>query len=304
VRALSTFDLEEVLEVLDLEVTRKDMVVLGALLKAQKDPSDYIDFQTIREQLAKNEGSRKGKDPLIYRSLSKLEKDGFLKIDKSGHTHGYNSSISLMERALENLMAKKLESLEKDIEDADKKMESMSQMDSDALASRLIDISTGKKEKDHTVFAQGWDNILRLHDEKIASGLKKGDVVRVSLQWLSQTDYMDPKRMKMSKTLIERGVEFRALDHDRTEKEFRGNMRDFLIEVRNIGKVGYRILPRKDSTYQFMARNNEGIILIVSESPLSATWIPRTENPELVDSAIIGFDSDYEKGKDILDYED
>ena len=73
------FQHEQVLEIIGLERTRKDMVVLGALLKAQKAPTDFIDFATIREQLTLDEGSRKGKDPLIYRSLSVLEKEGFVK---------------------------------------------------------------------------------------------------------------------------------------------------------------------------------------------------------------------------------
>ena len=89
---------EEVLEIIGLGKTRKDMVVLGALLKAQKKPTDFINFKTLREQLAIDEGSRKGKDPLIYRSLSGLKKEGFLKIDKSGHKHGYNSNISTIKK--------------------------------------------------------------------------------------------------------------------------------------------------------------------------------------------------------------
>jgi hypothetical protein len=302
-RAVSTFVLEEVLEILNLEVTRKDMVVLGALLKAQKNPSDYVDFETLREQLAKDEGGRKGKDPLIYRSLSKLEKDGFLMIDKSGHTHGYSSSIAMMESALEKMLEKKLKSVENEMKDIDMDMATLSILESDALATRLVDYATGRQKKEQSVFAQGWDNILRLHDEKVLKGFKKGDVVRVSLQWLSKTDYMNPKRLKQSFNVIKSGVEFRALDHDKIEREFREDMREILEEARKIGAVGYRVYPRKDSTYQFLARNREGIVLIVSESPLSATWVPRTVNAELVDSAIDGFDRDFERGTDLLDFE-
>jgi DNA-binding PadR family transcriptional regulator len=303
VRELSTFDLEEVLEILELEVSRKDMVVLGALLKAQKSPSEFVDFESLREQLAKDEGGRRGKDPLIYRSLSRLEKDGFLKIDRSGHTHGYCSSIAMMESAIEKMLEEKLKNVENEMKEIDVDIATLSSLESDALATRLVDHATGRTRKEQSVFAQGWDNILRLHDDKVIKGLKKGDVVRVSLQWLSQTDYMNPKRLKQSFSVIKRGVEFRALDHDRIEREFRENMRKILEDAHQLGSVGYRVYPRKDSTYQFMARNKEGIVLIVSESPLSATWIPRTANPELVDNAIEGFDRDFERGTDLLDFE-
>jgi hypothetical protein len=298
-----TFDLDEVLEVLEIEVTRKDMVVLSALLKAQKEPSDYIDFETLREQLAKEEGSRKGKDPLIYRSLSNLEKDGFLKIDRSGHTHGYSSSIAMMEKALEGIIGEKLKSLERDIENVDSDLVDITRIDSDTLAYRLVDMATGKKRADQTVFAQGWDNIVRLHNEKVANVLKKGDVVRLTLQWFSQTNYSDPKRLQQTLSVIQRGGEFRVLDYDGAEREIRKNMYEYIKNAQDIGNVGYRIFPREDSTYQFMSRNREGIVLFISEKPLSATWIPRTENPELVDNAIDGFDRDYEQGIDILEYE-
>jgi hypothetical protein len=304
VRALSTFDLEEVLQILELDVNRKDMVVLGALLKAQKDPSDYVDFETLREQLAKDEGSRKGKDPLIYRSLSKLEKDRFIKIDKSGHTHGYNSSIAVMERALKKMLEEKMKSLEDELVSVDSDITTLSSMESDSVAYKLIDITTGKKRKDETVFAQGWDNIIRLHNEKVAKGLKKGDVVRMTLEWFSHANYSDPIRLKKTLSVIEHGAEFRVLDYDGIEKELRKNMRGYIMKAREIGNVGYRIFPREDSTYQFMSRNREGIVLFISERPMSATWIPRTENPKLVDNAIEGFDRDYEKGIDLLEYED
>ena len=57
---------------------------------------------------------------------------------------------------------------------------------------------------------------------------------------------------------------------------------------------------REDSTYQFVGRNSEGILLIVSENPLSVTWLPRSANPELLDNAIQSFDKDYSEGSDVI----
>ncbi|MFW9814262.1 MAG: hypothetical protein ACFFF9_17500, partial [Candidatus Thorarchaeota archaeon] len=226
------------------------------------------------------------------------------KIDKTGHTHGYCSSIAMMQTALEKMLGEKMKSFEDELVNVNSDITTLSSMDSDTVASRLVDIATGKKRKDRTAFAEGWDNIIRLHNEKIAKGLKKGDVVRITLQWFSNVDYQDPKRLKRTLAVIRQGADFRALDHDRNEKELRKYFREYIMKEPEMSNVGYRIFPREDRTYQFMARNKEGIVLFVSESPLSATWIPRTENPSLVDNAIDGFDRDYEKGIDILKYED
>lgn len=294
---------EEVLEIIGIDKTKKDMIVLGALLKAQKEPSDFINFETLREQLAIDEGSRKGKDSLIYRSLSWLEKEGFLKIDRSGHKHGYNSSIGIIEKALERIVLNNSKTLNEEIDIINTDVDKLSGMSSDSLASGLVDFAAGKVKFEKPIFAQGWDNIVKLITDKVYTGLTKGDVVRISLEWLSQTDYMNPNGLMNAEKIMEKGVEFRSLDHDRGEKEFRKNIRDFLVKMREEGKnLGYRILPRKDATYQFIARNTQGIVLVVSESPLSATWIPRNSNPELVDNAIESFDNDFELGTDILEF--
>ncbi|MFW9963599.1 MAG: hypothetical protein ACFFCX_08550 [Candidatus Sifarchaeia archaeon] len=295
---------EELLGILGIDASKKDMVVLGALLKAQEEPADYIDFETLREQLAKDEGSRRGKDPLIYRSLSWLEKEGFVKIDISGHKHGYNSSIATIETALERIVNHYIASMQNDLKQIDSEVNVLSEMNSETLASGLIDMSAGKSKIEKPVFAQGINNILNLLDEKVYKGLKKGDVVRITIEWLSQGDYLDARRILSAEKILKKGVELRALDHDRSEKQLRKDVRISIINWRKeFEKVGYRVFPRKDATYQFVSRNTEGIMLVVSENPLSATWLPKIVNPELVDNAIESFDSDYNLGTDILDFQ-
>jgi hypothetical protein len=303
---LSTFSkYGEVLEILGLELSRKDMIILSALLKAQESPSDYIDFKTLREQLTKEEGSEKGADPLIYRSLSRLENQGFLKIDKSGHKHGYSSNIDVIEKALKKKIAKKIRLMEKDLKDIDNTVTVLSDLNSDAVAIDMIDLMVGKRKIEKPVFVEGWDNFMKMINDKVFNGIKRGDVIRITLEWVVQHDYLNPSTLKMTESLLKEGVEFRSLDHDRGEKVIRVPFRQTIPLWRQKGyKAGYRILPKKEATYQFVGRNSEGIALIVSEQPLSITWVPRGSNPELVDNAIEYFDRDYEAGIDILEYEE
>ena len=294
---------EEIIDMIGLDVKSKDMLVLGALLKAQKDPTDFIDFESLREQLAIEEGFRKGKDSLIYRSLSWLESEGFLRIDKGGHKHGYNSNIATIQRALANLVTRSIKNSEKELKDIDSKVTVLSDMNSDAMASRLIELLAGKTKIERPVFAQGWEDIVKLLDDKVYNGLKKSDVVRIKLEWLSHIDYLARDRILNMRRIVEKGVEIRALDNDRGEEEMRQQLKKVLVKLREAGgDVGYMVFPRGDATYQFVSRNTEGIVLIVSESPLSATWLPRSGNTELVDNAIENFDKDYELGTDLLDY--
>jgi len=295
---------EELLEMLGLDATKKDMVILGALLKSQEEPADYIEFETLREQLEIDEGSRKGKDPLIYRSLSWLQKEGFVKIDSSGRKHGYNSSIATMERALEKIVNQNIVDMQNELKEIDSEIEVLSEINSVTLAARLIDYVAGKSKIEKPAFAQGMDNMLKLLDDKVYKGLKKGDVIRITLEWLSQGNYLNTRRLLNAENLLKKGVEFRALDHNRSERQLRKEAMQLIMDLRKeFQKVGYRVFPRKDATYQFVARNTEGIVLVVSENPLSATWLPRSANPELVDNAIDSFDQDYELGSDLEVFE-
>ena len=294
---------EELIDMIGLDTKSKDMLVLGALLKAQENPTDFIDFESLREQLAIEEGSRKGKDSLIYRSLSWLESEGFLRIDKSGHKHGYNSNIVTIQTALAKLVTRNIKNSEKELKDIDSKVSVLSDMNSDTMASRLIELLAGKMKIERPVFAQGWEDIVKLLDDKVYNGLKNSDVVRIKLEWLSHIDYLARGRILNMRRIVEKGVEIRALDNDRGEEEMRQQLKKVLVNLRETGgNVGYMIFPRQDATYQFVSRNTEGIVLIVSESPLSATWLPRTGNAELVDNAIENFDRDYKSGTDLLDY--
>jgi len=297
---------DEVLKIIGLDKTRKDMVVLGALLKAQKEPTDFIDFETLREQLAKDEGSKRGKDPLIYRSLSWLETQGFLEIDKSSHKHGYNTTISIMEKAVAKIIAIKIDLLEKELQQLDSEISNLSKMEEriSSITNRLVDLSVDKKDGEMPSFAQGWDNILQMLDEKVYKNLRKGDVVRITIDWLFQQDYMNSTRLKQLEQLYKKGVETRTLDRNGRDEKVRKNFREIILQWREKGySVGYQIFPRKDATYQFVGRNTEGIVLIVSESPLSATWMPRNTNPEIVDNAISTFEKDYDAGTDLAEFE-
>ncbi|MFW9843540.1 MAG: hypothetical protein ACFFEV_03075, partial [Candidatus Thorarchaeota archaeon] len=144
--------------------------------------------------------------------------------------------------------------------------------------------------------------VLQLIDDKVYDSLKKGDEVRFALEWMSRVDVLTPARVGRLMKLMEDGVNFRGLEHNKISKEHREAFKQLTLQYREQGhKPGFRICDKQDSTYQFVGRNDVGIVLIVSENPMSATWIPRSSNPDLVDNAIQTFDADYELGIDIED---
>ena len=291
----------DILEIIDWDLKRKDMIVLGALLKAQSEPTTFVDFESLREQLAKDEGGKKGKDSLIYRSLSWLEQTGLIQVDRSGHKHGYNSNVGMMHEVLRKELRNKSSDLMKEIKALDAEIHTMSEIGADSLAADIVALAAGAHTVDKPVFAQGWQNIIKLLDDKVYRNLKKNDIVRFTLEWYDRPEELEEPRVDKIEEMLKRGVEVRGLEHRKLEKK---SFKRFAQKIKDFHQKGYkaglRVCLREDSTYQFVGRNSEGILLIVSENPLSVTWLPRSANPELLDNAIQSFDKDYSEGSDVI----
>jgi len=177
---MSDVQYQSIIEILNFELHRKDMVILGTILKSQSGPKDYVDFETIRKQLAIDEGGKKGEDSLIYRSLSWLEKAGFVKVDRSKHKHGYNSDVGLIHKVFRKKMKEAIKETKSEIKDLDSVIEVLNNMDSEDIASDMISIAAGKHKIERPLFAEGWEDVLQLIDDKIYDHLKRGDFVRFS----------------------------------------------------------------------------------------------------------------------------
>ena len=52
-------------------------------------------------------------------------------------------------------------------------------------------------------------------------------------------------------------------------------------------------------TYNQVSFNQESMALIIAENPVTATWITRQFNPDLIDNAVKTFDKDWKKGKSL-----
>ncbi|TFG33916.1 hypothetical protein EU527_05910 [Candidatus Thorarchaeota archaeon] len=290
------------LQALNIDLSSKDMVVLGALLKSQNEPTKFVDFETIRGQLEVDEGGRKGKDSLIYRSLSLLESSGYIQVDRSSHKHGYNSSVRLLHTAIRKLKQERRNTYEKELNDLDNEIQNISDIDVESLQSKFVGLMVGEHALERPVFVTDWENILHLLDEKIYRDLTKGDIVRLTTEWLYRFDELDSFRVKKSESLLNKGVVFRGLERKKSDSSALAKRISLMKIWKTKGyDIGYRIKLKEDATYQFISRNSEGIVLILSESPFSATWLPRESNPELVDNAIENFDVDYNSGLDVFE---
>ncbi len=275
--------------------------VLKAILVTQGDQDAPVTFDEICLSLRNENLEKRIAQPLIYRSLSSLEKDGYIEVDKSRYKHRYWTGIAIIQAALEKAKATSLAGLRERIKQADSDMESISDASISSLATKLVETITGAPSQQQARFAQGYDDIYNMSMNTVYARSKRGDVVRICLDWISSNPSKAAERIMDIIRLLERGVEIRALGHTIWIPMNDGGARlsAFYRSVRDEGlPLTLKIYPRTERTYQFISRNQDGIVLIVSETPPTAAWITRGANPYLVDEAIDSFDKDFTAGVD------
>jgi len=300
-------DIRQVLDIIGFSLTDWKARVLKAILITQGNQDAPVTFDEIYLNLQNEKSGKRSAQPLVYRSLSSLEKDGYIEVDKSGYKHCYWTGIDIIHTALEKAKGMSIAGLKERVKQTDSDIESISDASISSLASKLVETSTGTPSQQHVRFAQGYDDIYSMSVNTVYAQSERGDIVRICLDWISSEPSRAAERMTDILRLLERGVEIRALGHTMWIPTDEGGVRlsAFYGSIRDEGlPLTLKIQPRTERTYQFISRNHDGIVLIVSETPPTATWIPRGANPYLVDEAISSFDKDFTAGVDVYQGED
>jgi len=294
-------DAFQLMDIIGFSLTDWRARVLKAILTTQGNQDAPVAFDEICLSLRNENLEKRIAQPLVYRSLSSLEKDGYIEVDKSSYKHRYWTGIDIIHAGLEKAKATSLAGLREKAKQADSDIESISDASISSLATKLVETITGTPSQQHARFAQGYDDIYRMSMNTVYSRSERGDVVRICLDWIISNPSKAAERIMDMIRLLERGVEIRALGHEIWTPVDEGGARlsAFYRSVRDEGlPLTLKIHPRTERTYQFISRNRDGIVLIVSENPPTATWIPRGANPYLVEETISSFDKDFTAGVD------
>ncbi|MFW9800950.1 MAG: hypothetical protein ACFFD9_10970 [Candidatus Thorarchaeota archaeon] len=293
---------DKALKALGLTTTEKRAQVLGALLRAQPEPGLAVGFGDIYDNLGGPTEKKPVAHPLIYRCLMSLEEQGFIQVDRGSYRHGYAASSNTILAALYGLAQDKIAALKEEIARLESEKQFLGRLDIDVLSTSMIELLTGERSEERTRFGYGKDGVRRLVDSEIHSKARQGDIVRVSLDWIVPRPSISEERLRSMVDLALKGIEFRGLGRMKLKKNVMRRFASVYEKLKQRGlKVGLRFMPNPKATYQLLGRNNEGIILIVSEEPVAATWIPRSANPFLIDDAIDSFDKDYLQARDVLE---
>ncbi|MHA2065955.1 MAG: hypothetical protein ACXABY_16410 [Candidatus Thorarchaeota archaeon] len=287
---------ESALAMIGVDPEERRMIVLRALIKAQKDHESFVSFEEIKESFRIEEGEKSVSDALLYRSLTSLEKGGYIIVDRTGYRHRYGSSHKVMRIGLKKAKQAAMKKLESKIDEIDSDIATLEHLDSQSLAGDFISIVTGRRIRSKAIFVEGLQSCFGVIDREICETSNRGDVIRFTSDWLRAEEDVEGRLTNIFDCLGKSSADVRILCRSSENSKLTEGYSTIIQKLYEKGhRMEMRRFPRDDATYQFVSKSGEGMMLIVAEAPLAATWISREDNLLLIDSAIESFEEDYAK---------
>ena len=294
--------------VMGSSVNSRTLNLLGAVLRIQEDPPAPLPFKRIYESMMKdNPGSRLTK-AWVQRVLKSLVNDSLIRVE-SEHAYRkmYLADVSTVMAGLEKIKSETIQKLNSQRSALSQQLDFMTSMDCGSLAENLVEGLTGDKQKLSSRFIKGMDEYYRVTNTTIYEPAKEGDIIRCSISTFAPYVQGAMERVDRIFVAAARGVEVRylvtieALKHDSsirleiTPDRLAKTIASFIRSLKEGLPIDIRFNDGPKNTYQFMSINNDSLAFMISENPLTAAWITRVFNPDLIDNAIASFDLQWEK---------
>ena len=192
-------------------------------------------------------------------------------------------------------------------------MEEVTKLECGTLAQQFVKEVTGATQEISSRIVKGVDELHRVLKYNMLDVAKKGDIIRATLLWVGP--FLGSGSVERVQEFVEtamRGVDVRYMvspDVLRADEIARENVDperavelvQGLNELRRKGvKFDFRAYVGPKTYFQ-VSLNNDNMALVITEDPMTATWITRDFNPDLIDNAVKSFDRDWKKAKSILD---
>lgn len=290
------------------------MNLLSVILKLQTDPPIPLTFADIYDQLLKDEPESKLTKAWVHRVIKALVEVQLVRIENpTAHRKRYIADVNTVMAGLEQIKSERIHVLETQQSEIDKTLDDVTKLDCGVLAQQFVKNVTGAQQKISSRIVRGVNELHRVLRYNMLDVAKKGDTIRVTVLWLGP--FVNGTTLDRSMKFIEaaqRGAEIRymlstdvfRLD-ELTDIELNVDgaveMMRNLVELKKSGvKFDIRIYDGP-KTYNQVSINNDNMALIIAEDPVTATWITRDFNPDLIDNAVKTFDRDWKKAKSFLD---
>lgn len=290
------------------------MKVLGVILRLQEVPPIPLTFAEIFEQLEKENPSTTLTRTWVHRVLKSLVDAQLIRVENpTAHRKKYIADVNTIVAGLEQLKSQKVEDLETRSRETNDELTKVVALDCGQLSKQLIRAVTGRQEEVSSRIVRGVEELHRVLRYNMLDVAGKGDVIRATALWVQP--FMDDETETRTRRFLEaaeRGAEVKYLisinifQLDRNKKKY-GSIEDIvgfvsiLTDMKERGKKFDVRLYAGPYTYNQISFNNDNMALVITENPVTATWMTRKFNPDLIDNAVKTFEKDWKKSKSILD---
>ena len=290
------------------------MSILAVILKLQEDPPIPLAFSDIYEQLQIDDPSTKLTKAWVHRVLKTLIETQLVRVDNpSAHRKKYIADVNTIMAGFEQIKSKKIEDLETKHSEIEKEIAEITALDCGHLSKEFVKSVTGRQEEVSSRIVRGVDELHRVLRFNMLEKAGEGDIIRATMLWAGPfLDEAIHDRVSRYFEAAERGAEIRYLitsdifnfsEMEETKQGLQGliGMMQELVDLRARGKEFDGRIYVGPKTYNQISFNNDSMALIIAENPVTATWLTRQFNPDLIDNAVKTFDKDWKKAKSILD---
>jgi len=310
--------LRDALEALGLKVgtveeESRTIGVLRAILKVQGNPPEPRAFAEVYESVLKENPESKLSKAWVHRVLKPLVENQLVRVEgQSTHRKRYVVNVNTIMTGLEYLKTERMVQIDEQIESLNSHKEHITKLDCGVLAQQLVRALTGEKQVPTTRIVRGVDELDRVLRYNITDVAKKGDVIRATVLWITPLLKGGEDRMMKFIDAAMKGADVRYLvtldilsAGDLVERDMDAQKMGEIIQgihkMRLSGiKFDVRVFPA-GKTYSQVSLNNQSTALVITENPLTATWLTREFNPDLIDNAVSSFDENWKAAKSMFE---
>jgi hypothetical protein len=288
--------------------------ILSVILKLQMRPPIALAFSEIYQQIEKEDPSITLTKAWVHKVLKALIDAQLIRVDNpTAHRKRYIADVNTVMAGLEQVKNQRVKQLEAQAQETHETLKKVNALDCGILAQEFVKSITGQQQEISSRVVRGVDDLHRVLRYNILDVAKKGDVVRATLLWAGPwIDSTAKERILRFFDAAERGVEVRYLitaDVFRLEDDeaIKTNLERLVglfqkgIEMRARGKKFDARFYLGPKTYNQVSLNRNSMALIITENPVTATWITKQFNPDLINNAVKSFDRDWKRSKSVFD---
>ena len=289
------------------------MSVLESILRLQKNGPRPLAFIEIYNQIQMDDPTTKLSKAWIHRVLKHLIEIGLVRVENpAARRKKYVTDVNSILNGFEELKSAKIQSLEEEKRKIQQKLDSITSLDCGYLSKEFVRSITGRQEEVSSRIVRGVEELHRVLRFNMLEKAGEGDIIRATLLWAGPfINETSSERMQRFIEAAERGAEVRyIISTDAFKLAEQANVNDLGSSMQDTMKAIFTLRAKEKlfdirmysgpKTYNQVSFNDESMALVISENPVTATWVTRNFNPDLIDNAIETFDKEWEGAKSFL----